>query len=119
MSCVYFWLLPGSDANETNIKLHLVLQHIFGRPEKKKIISRWRGISRLRRNDRQHDHGDSITHSICRARLSHTESHPIFRCAGSLRAKSKAFATDKLEMILQKARIQSQPSSVNLFWYRR
>ena len=42
MSKVYFGL-SGSDANETNIKLIWYYNNIRGRPEKKKIISRWRG----------------------------------------------------------------------------
>ncbi|AWI85127.1 hypothetical protein CEW88_15345 [Alloyangia pacifica] len=42
MARVYFGL-GGSDANETNIKLIWYYNNILGRPEKKKIISRWRG----------------------------------------------------------------------------
>jgi len=42
MSKVYFGL-SGSDANETNIKLVWYYNNILGRPQKKKIISRWRG----------------------------------------------------------------------------
>ncbi len=42
MSKVYFGL-SGSDANETNVKLIWYMNNILGRPEKKKIISRWRG----------------------------------------------------------------------------
>ena len=42
MSKVYFGL-GGSDANETNIKLVWYMNNVLGRPEKKKIISRWRG----------------------------------------------------------------------------
>ncbi|QJD15560.1 aminotransferase [Paracoccus sanguinis] len=42
MARVYFGL-SGSDANETNIKLVWYYNNILGRPEKKKIISRWRG----------------------------------------------------------------------------
>ena len=42
MSKVYFGL-GGSDANETNVKLVWFYNNILGRPEKKKIISRWRG----------------------------------------------------------------------------
>ena len=42
MSKVYYGL-SGSDANETNIKLVWYYNSILGRPEKKKIISRWRG----------------------------------------------------------------------------
>lgn len=42
MSKVYFGQ-SGSDANETNIKLVWYYNNILDRPEKKKIISRWRG----------------------------------------------------------------------------
>ncbi|MCF7747086.1 aminotransferase class III-fold pyridoxal phosphate-dependent enzyme [Sulfitobacter sp. M39] len=42
MSKVYFGL-SGSDANETNIKLVWYYNNILGRPQKKKVISRWRG----------------------------------------------------------------------------
>jgi L-2,4-diaminobutyrate transaminase len=42
MSKVYFGL-GGSDANETNVKLVCYYNNVLGRPEKKKIISRWRG----------------------------------------------------------------------------
>jgi len=42
MSRVYYGM-SGSDANETQIKLVWYYNNILGRPEKKKIISRWRG----------------------------------------------------------------------------
>jgi len=42
MSKVYFGL-GGSDANETNIKIVWYYNNILNRPQKKKIISRWRG----------------------------------------------------------------------------
>lgn len=42
MNRVYFGL-GGSDANETNVKLVWYIQNVLGRPEKRKIISRWRG----------------------------------------------------------------------------
>lgn len=42
MSRVFFGL-SGSDANETNLKLVWYLNNVLKRPEKKKIISRWRG----------------------------------------------------------------------------
>ena len=42
MSKVYFGL-GGSDANETNVKMVWYYNNILGRPQKKKIISRWRG----------------------------------------------------------------------------
>ena len=39
---VYFGL-SGSDANETNVKLAWFYNNVLGRPEKKTVISRWRG----------------------------------------------------------------------------
>lgn len=42
MSRVFFGL-SGSDANETNLKLVWYYNNVLKRPEKKKIISRWRG----------------------------------------------------------------------------
>jgi L-2,4-diaminobutyrate transaminase len=42
MSRVFFGL-SGSDANETNLKLVAYINNVLGRPDKKKIISRWRG----------------------------------------------------------------------------
>jgi L-2,4-diaminobutyrate transaminase len=42
MSKVYFGL-GGSDANDTNVKVVWYMNNILGRPEKKKIIARWRG----------------------------------------------------------------------------
>lgn len=42
MSKVYYGL-SGSDANETNIKIVWYYNNVLGRPEKKKVISRWRG----------------------------------------------------------------------------
>ncbi len=42
MSKVYFGL-GGSDANETNVKLVWYYNNVRGKPQKKKIISRWRG----------------------------------------------------------------------------
>lgn len=41
--CRVYYGMSGSDANETNIKLIWYYNNILGRPEKKKIISRWRG----------------------------------------------------------------------------
>lgn len=42
MSRVFFGL-SGSDANETNLKIVWYANNVLRRPEKKKIISRWRG----------------------------------------------------------------------------
>ncbi|MEM6422039.1 MAG: aminotransferase class III-fold pyridoxal phosphate-dependent enzyme [Pseudomonadota bacterium] len=38
-----FFGLSGSDANETNLKLVRYYNAVLGRPEKRKVISRWRG----------------------------------------------------------------------------
>src|SRR5689334_14927842 len=40
MSRIYYGM-SGSDANETQIKLVWYYNNVLGRPEKKKIISRW------------------------------------------------------------------------------
>jgi L-2,4-diaminobutyrate transaminase len=62
MSKVYFGL-SGSDANETNIKLVWYANNILGRPQKKKIISRWRGY-----------HGSGLmTGSLTGLELFHTK----------------------------------------------
>ncbi|MCJ7874382.1 aspartate aminotransferase family protein [Phaeobacter sp. J2-8] len=42
MNHVYYGM-SGSDANETNIKLVWYYNNVLGLPQKKKIISRWRG----------------------------------------------------------------------------
>ena len=41
--CRVYYGMSGSDANETQIKLVWYYNNILNRPEKKKIISRWRG----------------------------------------------------------------------------
>ncbi|HKK37587.1 MAG TPA: aminotransferase [Paracoccaceae bacterium] len=61
MSRVYFGL-GGSDANETNVKLVRYVNNVLGRPEKKKIVSRWRGY-----------HGSGlVTGSLTGLHLFHT-----------------------------------------------
>lgn len=42
MSKVYYGM-SGSDANETQLKLVRYYNNVLGRPQKKKVISRWRG----------------------------------------------------------------------------
>jgi len=42
MNHVYYGM-SGSDANETNVKLVWYYNNVLGRPQKKKIIARWRG----------------------------------------------------------------------------
>ncbi|MHB0773982.1 aminotransferase [Bradyrhizobium sp. 1.29L] len=103
MSRVYFGL-SGSDANETNIKLVWYYNNVLARPEKKKIISRWRGY-----------HGSSIMtgsltglelyHSgfdLPRAPILHTEAPYYFRRADrSLSEEQFAQAcANKLEQLI-------------------
>ncbi len=94
MSRVYFGL-SGSDANETNIKLVWYYNNVLGRPEKKKIISRWRGY-----------HGSGVmtgsltglelfhkAFDLPRAPILHTEAPYYFRRADLARSETQ-FAQD-------------------------
>ena len=103
MSRVYFGL-SGSDANETNIKLIWYYNNILGRPEKKKIISRWRGY-----------HGSGVmtgsltglelfhkAFDLPRAPILHTEAPYFFR-RGDRSMSEEQFAqhcADKLEEMI-------------------
>ncbi len=105
MSKVYFGL-GGSDANETNIKLVWYYNNVLGRPEKKKIISRWRGY-----------HGSGlITGSLTglqafhklfdlpRDRILHTEAPYYFR-REDLRMSESDFVTHcvrELEALIER-----------------
>lgn len=103
MSRVYFGL-SGSDANETNIKLIWYYNNILGRPEKKKIISRWRGY-----------HGSGVmtgsltglgafhnAFDLPRAPILHTESPYYFRRPDrSMNEEQFAqYCADKLEEMI-------------------
>jgi L-2,4-diaminobutyrate transaminase len=103
MSRVYYGL-SGSDANETNIKLIWYYNNILGRPEKKKIISRWRGY-----------HGSGVmtgsltglelfhkAFDLPRAPILHTEAPYYFR-RQDLSMSEEQFSqdcADKLEQII-------------------
>ncbi|WP_340109716.1 aspartate aminotransferase family protein [Pikeienuella sp. HZG-20] len=103
MSRVFFGL-GGSDANETNIKLVWYYNNILGRPEKKKIISRWRGY-----------HGSGVmTGSLTglshyhecfdlpRAPIMHTEAPYYFRREdrGMSEEQFSAHCAAKLEQLI-------------------
>ena len=103
MSRVYFGL-SGSDANETNIKLIWYYNNILGRPEKKKIISRWRGY-----------HGSGVmtgsmtglatfhnAFDLPRAPVLHTESPYYFRRADRSMSEEQfsQHCADKLEEMI-------------------
>ncbi|MDB5522370.1 MAG: Aminotransferase class-III [Rhizobium sp.] len=103
MSRVYFGL-SGSDANETNIKLIWYYNNVLGRPEKKKIISRWRGY-----------HGSgvmtgsltglSLFHNafdLPRAPILHTESPYYYRRPDRSMSEEQfsQYCADKLEEMI-------------------
>ena len=105
MSKVYFGL-SGSDANETNIKLVWYYNNILDRPEKKKIISRWRGY-----------HGSGLmTGSLTGlelfhkkfdlplAQIIHTEAPYYFRRTNQDQSEAEfvAHCVTKLEAIIQR-----------------
>jgi L-2,4-diaminobutyrate transaminase len=103
MSRVYFGL-SGSDANETNIKLVWYYNNILGRPEKKKIISRWRGY-----------HGSGVmtgsltglelfhkAFDLPREPILHTEAPYYFRRADLAQSEEDfaQYCADKLEELI-------------------
>jgi L-2,4-diaminobutyrate transaminase len=103
MSRVYFGL-SGSDANETNIKLIWYYNNILGRPEKKKIISRWRGY-----------HGSGVmtgsltgldvfhnAFDLPRAPVLHTEAPVYFRRADRSQTEEQfsQHCADQLEAMI-------------------
>ncbi len=103
MSRVYFGL-SGSDANETNIKLVWYANNILGRPEKKKIISRWRGY-----------HGSGVmtgsltglklfhnAFDLPRAPILHTEAPYYFRRPDRSMSEEQfsQFCADRLEEMI-------------------
>ncbi|MGH1366980.1 MAG: aspartate aminotransferase family protein [Maritimibacter sp.] len=103
MSKVYFGL-SGSDANETNVKLIWYYNNILGRPQKKKIISRWRGYhgSGLMTGSLT---GLSLFHNkfdLPLAQVLHTQAPDYFRRAdlGQSEAEFVAFCVAELEEMI-------------------
>src|ERR671910_46930 len=103
MSRVYFGL-SGSDANETNIKLIWYYNNVLGRPEKKKIISRWRSYhgsgvmtGSLTGLDLFHNAFD-----LPRAPILHTEAPYYFRRADRSMSEEQfsQYCADKLEEMI-------------------
>lgn len=104
MSRVFFGL-SGSDANETNIKLVWYVNNVLRRPEKKKIISRWRGY-----------HGSGVMtgsltglaafHNLFdlpRLPILHTEAPYYFRRPDRSMSEEQfsQYCADKLEELIQ------------------
>ena len=104
MSKVYFGQ-SGSDANETNIKLVWYYNNIRGLPQKKKIISRWRGYhgsglmtGSLTGLDLFHKKFD-----LPLSQVIHTEAPYYLRCADASmnEAQFAQDCADKLEALIQ------------------
>lgn len=104
MSRVFFGL-SGSDANETNLKLVWYYNNVLKRPEKKKIISRWRGY-----------HGSGVMtgsltglaafHNLFdlpKAPVLHTEAPYYYRRADRSMSEEQfsQHCADKLEALIQ------------------
>jgi L-2,4-diaminobutyrate transaminase len=103
MSRVFFGL-SGSDANETNIKLVWYVNNVLKRPEKKKIISRWRGYhgSGLMTGSLT---GLSAFHNLFdlpKPPILHTEAPYYFRRADRAQSEERfsQFCADKLEEMI-------------------
>ncbi|MGD9913251.1 MAG: aspartate aminotransferase family protein [Rhizobiaceae bacterium] len=103
MSKVFFGL-SGSDANETNIKLIWYYNNVLGRPEKKKIISRWRGYhgSGIMTGSLTGLHVFHNPFDLPRAPILHTEAPYYFRREDrSLSEEQFAqFCADRLEEMI-------------------
>ncbi|MGC4023799.1 MAG: aspartate aminotransferase family protein [Mesorhizobium sp.] len=103
MSRVYFGL-SGSDANETNIKLIWYYNNILGRPEKKKIISRWRGYhgSGVMTGSLTGLHLFHNAFDLPRAPILHTEAPYYFRREDRSMSEEQfsQFCADKLEEMI-------------------
>jgi L-2,4-diaminobutyrate transaminase len=105
MSKVYFGL-SGSDANETNIKMVWYYNNILGRPEKKKIISRWRGYhgSGIMTGSLTGLAGFHNKFDLPRAPILHTEAPYYFRRPnlGMSEADFVAHCVAELEALIER-----------------
>jgi L-2,4-diaminobutyrate transaminase len=103
MSKIYFGL-SGSDANETNIKLIWYYNNVLGRPEKKKIISRWRGYhgSGVMTGSLTGLHLFHNAFDLPRAPILHTEAPYYFRREDRSLSEEQfsQFCADKLEEMI-------------------
>ncbi|WP_428032076.1 aspartate aminotransferase family protein [Ancylobacter sp.] len=104
MSRVFFGL-SGSDANETNIKLVWYVNNVLGRPQKKKIISRWRGYhgSGVMTGSLTGLAGFHNLFDLPRAPVLHTEAPYYFRREDRSQSEEEfsQHCADKLEEMIQ------------------
>jgi L-2,4-diaminobutyrate transaminase len=103
MSKVYYGL-SGSDANETNIKLVWYYNNVLGRPQKKKIISRWRGYhgSGLMTGSLTGLHLFHAQFDLPLPYIKHTEAPYYYHRpeAGMSEAEFSAWCAEKLEELI-------------------
>lgn len=104
MSRVFFGL-SGSDANETNIKLVWYINNVLGRPQKKKIISRWRGYhgSGVMTGSLTGLAGFHNLFDLPRAPILHTEAPYYFRREDRAMSEEQfsQHCADRLEEMIQ------------------
>ncbi|MFN3845585.1 MAG: aspartate aminotransferase family protein [Paracoccaceae bacterium] len=115
MSRVYFGL-SGSDANETNIKLVWYYNNILGRPEKKKIISRWRGYhgSGVMTGSLTGLHVFHNAFDLPRAPILHTDAPYYFR-RDDLSLTEEQFST-RCAQRLEDMILTEGPDTIAAFW---
>ncbi|KAA9010520.1 aspartate aminotransferase family protein [Histidinibacterium aquaticum] len=115
MSKVYFGL-GGSDANETNIKLIWYYNNIRGLPEKKKIISRWRGYhgSGLMTGSLTGLHLFHKKFDLPMAQVLHTEAPYYYgRPKGEMTEEEfSAWCASELEAMIER----EGPETIAAFW---
>ena len=103
MSRVYYGL-SGSDANETNIKLIWYYNNVRGRPEKKKIISRWRGYhgSGVMTGSLTGLAGFHNAFDLPRAPILHTEAPYYYRREDRFQSEEQfaQYCADQLEKLI-------------------
>jgi L-2,4-diaminobutyrate transaminase len=103
MSRVFFGL-SGSDANETNLKLVTYINNVLGRPEKKKVISRWRGYhgSGLMTGSLTGLSGFHNLFDLPKPPILHTEAPYFYRRADRSMTEEQfsRFCADKLEELI-------------------
>ena len=103
MSRVYYGL-SGSDANETNIKLIWYYNNVLGRPEKKKIISRWRGYhgSGVMTGSLTGLAGFHNAFDLPRAPILHTEAPYYYRREDRFQSEEQfaQYCADQLEKLI-------------------
>ena len=106
MSRVYFRPV-GLGPNETNVKLIWYYNNILGRPEKKKIISRWRGYHGVGPDDRVANSGSSCftrSSTLPLSQVLHTEAPYYYRRADLTQSEAQfvEHCANELEAMIER-----------------